>query len=256
MSRYTLLYWAAIPTCGLLAALSGCSAMGFDSNKGTTMTYHVKRAHGPLTIDGNWDKPEWKNAPVAELTHYMGDKPDHFPRTQAKVLYDDKALYVIFRVEDRYVRAVAGQHDDPVCLDSCAEFFFVPGMDLSKGYFNMEMNCGGTMLFHFQVIPRKDSVAIGNDDLNRIEIAHNMPKTVNPEISAPTTWVIEYRLPLDILPKYRKDITKPGPGVTWRANFFKCADNSSHPHWLTWSKVERPRPDFHVPECFGTLQFE
>ena len=256
MSRQMSLHWVAIPACGVLAALCGCSTMNTMTDKGKAMTYQVKRLNAPLTIDGNWDKPAWKNVPAVELTHYMGDRPDHLPRTLAKVMYDDQALYVIFRVEDRYIRAVARQHDDMVCRDSCVEFFFAPGMDLTRGYFNLEMNCGGTMLFHFQIIPRKDSIALDADDLTKIQVAHTMPKRVETEITQPTTWTVEYRLPLDILPNYRKDISKPGPGVTWRANFFKCADDTSHPHWLTWSKVERPRPDFHVPEYFGTLQFE
>lgn len=256
MSRKTSLHWVVIPACGFLAALCGCATMGFNSDKGRTMTYHVKKTPGPMTVDADWDKPEWQNAPIAELTHYMGDRPDHSPRTQVRVMYDDQALYVIFRVEDRYVLAVARQHDDIVCRDSCVEFFFVPGTDIAKGYFNLEMNCGGTMLFHFQIIPRRDSVALDAEDLAKIQVAHTMPRRIETEITQPTTWVVEYRLPLDILPKYRKDVARPAPGVTWRANFFKCADNSSHPHWLTWSKVERPRPDFHVPEYFGTLQFE
>lgn len=256
MSRQVLLQRTSIPAWGLLTALCGCSTLGFDSDKGNTMTYHVRRAPGPMTIDGNWDKPAWKNAPAVELTHYMGDKPAHFPQTQAKVLYDDQALYVIFRVEDRYVRAVARQHDNPVCLDSCVEFFFVPGMDVEKGYFNLEMNCGGTMLFHFQMVPRKDSVPLSDADLARMKVAHTMPKNVDPEVTAPTTWVVEYRLPLEILTKYCSELHKPAPGVTWRANFYKCADNTSHPHWLTWSKVENPHPDFHLPRFFGTLRFE
>lgn len=256
MNRRLSFYRAAIAACGLLAALCGCSTMGFSGDKGQAMTYQVKRAPQPMVIDGNWDKPAWKNAPIAELTCYMGDKPAHFPKTQARVMYDDEALYVIFRVEDQYVRAVAQKHDDRVCSDSCVEFFFIPGTDASKGYFNLEMNCGGTMLFHFQIIPRKDSVALRNEDLERMQVAHSMPRNVDPEIAAPTTWTVEYRLPLSILPNYCNDIVKPGPGVRWRANFFKCADHTSHPHWLTWSRVDRPRPDFHVPEYFGTLQFE
>ena len=242
--------------CGSLVLFCGCSAIRTATDKEKDMTYRVKRLNAPLTIDANWDKPAWKNVPAVELAHYMGDKPDHFPKTCAKVMYDDQALYVIFRVEDRYVRAVAKQHDDTVCRDSCAEFFFVPGKDLTKGYFNLEMNCGGTMLFHFQLEPRKDSVALASEDLKKIQLAHTMPKNVEPEVAAPTTWVVEYRLPLDILSKYSKDLRKPAPGVTWRANFYKCADATSHPHWLTWSKVEKPNPDFHLPEFFGTLRFE
>ncbi len=79
MSRKTVLHWLTIPACGLLTALCGCATMGFDSDKGRTMTYHVKKAPGPMTIDANWDKPEWKNAPVAELTHTWETSPITLP---------------------------------------------------------------------------------------------------------------------------------------------------------------------------------
>ena len=60
---------------------------------------------------------------------------------------------------------------------------------------------------------------------------------------------------VDILEKYAQ-VTHPQPGGIWRANFYKCADKTSHPHWLTWSVVDKPRPDFHVPQFFGILEFE
>ncbi len=40
-----------------------------------------------------------------------------------------------------------------------------------------------------------------------------------------------------------------------RANFYKCADLSAHPHFLSWNKVDVPTPNFHLPEFFGTLYF-
>ncbi len=241
-----------------VAGACGCASApkGGPVSQNPPRTYAVARLSGTLTIDANWDKPAWKAAAPLELTYYMGERPAHQPRVQAKLLYDDEALYVIFRVEDRYVRAVAKQHQDPVCRDSCAEFFFAPGTDVSKGYFNIEMNCGGTMLFHFQVVPRKNQVPLTPEELARVQIAHSLPKTVDPEITEPTTWTVEYRVPFDLLGKYYPGAKKPAPGVTWKANFFKCGDNTSHPHWLTWSYVDRPKPDFHVPTSFGTLQFE
>ncbi|MCB0276848.1 MAG: diguanylate cyclase, partial [Calditrichaeota bacterium] len=27
-------------------------------------------------------------------------------------------------------------------------------------------------------------------------------------------------------------------------------------HWLTWAPVEHPKPNFHLPEFFGTLVFD
>ncbi|HOW18141.1 MAG TPA: carbohydrate-binding family 9-like protein [Phycisphaerae bacterium] len=250
---------ANLCTLLLLAALAGCASTppgGARAVDRHPRTYVVSRLSEPMTIDADWDKPAWKHVPPLELTQFMGERPEHFPRTQARLVYDDEAIYVIFRVEDRYVRAVAQKHHDAVCRDSCVEFFFTPGDDTAAGYFNMEMNCGGTTYFDFQVIPRKNAIPIAPADLERVRIAHVLPKIVEPEIAGPTTWTVEYRIPFDILPRYYPGAKKPAPGVTWRANFYKCGDDTSHPHWLTWSYVDRPKPDFHVPSSFGTLRFE
>ncbi len=219
------------------------------------MKCSVPKLATPPKIDGNWNKPPWQNIASQKIDKYMGAKPQHLPRTEVKLAYDDNAIYVIFRVEDRYIRAVAQKHQDCVCTDSCVEFFFCPGTDIEKGYFNLEMNCGGIMLFHYQLVPRKDQVKVSEADCAKVQIAHSQPQIVNPEVAGPVTWTVEYRLPFDLLGNYRS-VVKPAPGVTWRANFFKCADHTSHPHWLTWAFVDRPRPDFHVPEAFTALEFE
>jgi hypothetical protein len=215
----------------------------------------VKRLAEAIRPDGVWEKPVWAGIEPLTLGEAMGEKPDHFPLVQARLGYDEAALAVIFRVEDQYVLARAGQHQDIVCTDSCVEFFFAPGKDISAGYFNLEMNGGGIMLFHFQTIPRRDAVALDPDRVARVEVAHSLPSTVDPEIAEPVTWTVEYRLPVAALEGFCP-IDRPAAGVVWRANFFKCADASSHPHWLTWATVNRPQPDFHVPGDFGQLVFE
>lgn len=221
----------------------------------TAMTYKVYPAAGTILFETcGWDTGCWKEITPLELTYYMGEKPLHIPKTQAKLSYDSNALYVIFRVEDNYIRAVA-QHQGNVCRDSCVEFFFTPSDDTKTGYFNLETNCGGTMLFHHQHVPRENPTVIDEEDCRRIEIFHSLPKTIEKEIQSPTVWTIGYRMPFEILEKY-STVTRPSKGVVWRANFYKCADATSQPHWLTWSKVNRPRPDFHIPECFGVLSFE
>lgn len=223
--------------------------------KGTANAmYEIQKAPQAVTIDANWDKDVWKNIPAITLDLYMGDKPQHRPKTQAKLLYDDEAVYVIFRVEDQYVRAVAREFHDSVCSDSCVEFFFSPDKTVETGYFNLEMNCGGTILLHFNPQPRQ-SRELDIADCQKIEVAHTLPKNIEPEISEPTTWSVEYCLPLAILEKYGS-VTKPAPGVVWRANFYKCADQSSRPHWLTWNKVDHPSPNFHLPQFFGQIKFK
>jgi hypothetical protein len=218
------------------------------------LRYKIHKIGETISVDGKWDKPQWRNVEPIEIRNYMGEKSGYQPITQAKMLYDDDHIYVIFHVQDQYVRAVAKEYHGPVWKDSCVEFFFTPGRDLSLGYLNLEVNCGGTALFHYQKAPGKDVSEIDIADMSEIEIAHSLPKVVEPEITKPITWTIEYRLPLAILEKYCQ-MTKPSAGAIWRANFYKCAENNSHPHWLTWSFVDNPEPSFHLPEFFGTLEF-
>ena len=219
------------------------------------MEYTVKKITNTVSLKSKWDDEQWAQANVLELKNYMGQKPEHFPKTQAKLLYDSNNIYVFFRVEDNYIRAVAEKTQDIVCCDSCAEFFFTPGEDLPQGYFNVEINCGGTMLLYHQTARDENKTEISQQDCQKIKIYASMPKKVEPEIQKPTVWTIQYSIPFEILEEYAK-VTRPNSGVKWRANFYKCGDETSHPHWLTWSFVNEPKPDFHQPCYFGTLCFE
>ena len=205
-------------------------------------------------VGTDWDGPTWDAMQPALIGNYMGEKPAHFPRAEVKVAYDDSALYVMFCVEDRYVRAVADNYQGNVCTDSCVEFFFTPGQDIAKGYFNIEMNCGGTTLFHFQESGRQGRVAVPEGEFKEITVAHSMPEIVEPEIEDAVTWIVSYRLPVSVLGLYT-DVEKPVPGRTWLGNFYKCGDKTSHPHWLTWAPVDYPTPNFHLPKHFGVLEF-
>jgi len=219
-------------------------------------TYVVQKVVGPIEIDADWDKPIWQGIEPLTIDLYMGDKPDHLPKTQAKLAWDDDYIYVIFRVEDRYVRAVATEYFGNVCQDSCVEFFFTPQEDVAEGYFNLETNCIGTILmFHLQAID-KGRRYLNTQDLDKIRLATSFHKgkVIDPEITEPMFWTLEYALPWRMLENYAP-VIPPAPGVKRRANFYKCADKTSHPHWLTWSKIPLDRPNFHQPQYFGYIEF-
>ena len=219
------------------------------------MCYVVRKTTQSVLLASEWDAAEWEKANVLELKNYMGDQPEHFPKTQAKLLYDENNFYVFFRVEDQYIRSIADGTHGNVWQDSCVEFFFTPSEDLSKGYFNLEINCGGTILLHYgnDVMGQRKSLDVS--DCKMIELFHSLPNIIESEIADPTTWFLQYRLPLSMLNKYCS-VDQPSAGVKWRANFYKCADKTSHPHWLTWSFIDNPTPNFHLPRCFGILEFE
>jgi len=216
-------------------------------------TYFVHSISQPIVPDADWNKPAWRSITPLDVNYIVGDTPKHVPAVQAKLAYDAKYISVIFHVQDRYVRAGARCGKDPVCQDSCVEFFFAPCGDKTTPYFNIEINCGGMMLFKYQ--PPGGFVWVEDSEYNQVEIAASMPRHVDPEMTDPVTWTVEYRFPFEMLTTYRP-IEKPAPGVIWKANLYKCADQTSHPHWLSWSPIDLPKPKFHVPQFFGTLEFQ
>ena len=236
-------------------SMASCEKNKIEQKGDRAMVYKVEKANSDFNFSNGWQQGQWSKIEALKLTNYMGEKPEHFPQAQAKVLYDDKNIYVFFKVDDQYVRSVAKAHHGNVWEDSCVEFFFTPSEDVSQGYFNVEANCGGLILMRHQIVEGKDTQEVAVSDINKMTIEHSMPKIVDPEITEPAVWTLKYALPFEVIEKYTS-LVKPDTGVKWKANFFKCADYSSHPHWLTWSVVERPQPQFHLPEYFGTLQFD
>jgi hypothetical protein len=216
------------------------------------MHYTAKHSGYRLKIDGNDTGRIWTISESIKLAHYMGKKPSHFPEVEAKICYDDQGIIVFFNVRDQYVKAVHTKYQDNVYKDSCVEFFFTPGKNRNLGYFNLEMNCAGTALFHFtqNAIIKKVKTA----DFRKIDIYHTLPEIIETEIKSRIDWRIEYKIPFEILEHYT-NVSRPKVGEWWLMNLYKCADETSHPHWLTWAPVNHPQPNFHLPEFFARLYF-
>ena len=202
----------------------------------------------------NFHGPPWEDIEAHPLSHAMGESTNHRPETRFKIGYGNHSLFLIFKVTDAYVRAVAEKYQDPVFKDSCVEFFFSPSPGVAEGYFNLEVNCCGVALFEFHPGAGKEVIHIPEPVFRKIDVGHTLQGRIDPEISSPMTWSVALKLPMDILSAFRP-VVFPEPGASWRANFHKCADLCSHPHWLTWAKIDSPTPRFHLPEFFGTLLF-
>ena len=220
--------------------------------------YIIRSTAARPHLDGEWDSPIWSKADTAAIDWFHPLSSDHHPETRARALYSAEGLHVIFRVKDRYVRSVTTEYSGPVWKDACAEFFVKPRAD--KGYFNLEMNCGGTFLLGYAEDEtqspdgKKKSERVPWDAASRIEVYHSMPEKVDPEIAEAAEWRIEYFVPFTIFEKYLGPLGNVA-GQTWRGNFYKCAENNSHPHWGAWSPVGE-KLNFHQPDKFGEIVLE
>lgn len=220
--------------------------------------YLVRRTEAQPALDGTLDCPVWLGANELRVGVFHPRSSEHQPDVRVRVLHRQRELFLWFLVHDQYVRSVRMNYQDGVCRDSCVEFFVQPKPD--KGYFNFEINAGGTLLLYYitdhtrTTLGFKESVPVSWSIAKAVEIHGSLPRRVEPELAAPTTWWIRYRVPLSVFEAYVGPLASLS-GQQWRANFYKCADETSHPHWASWLPVGEPL-NFHKPECFGPIRFE
>jgi hypothetical protein len=163
----------------------------------------------------------------------------------------------MFRVEDRYVRCTRREYQSDVWKDSCVEFFAQPRPD--SGYFNFEFNCGGAFLCCYIINPErtkeglKEFTRLPEKIGSLVRVRSSLPRTIEPEIAEPLAWTLQFSIPLSVFEGYLGPLGLLA-GQRWRGNFFKCAEENSHPHWVSWSPVDEF--NFHLPRCFGTITFE
>ena len=217
--------------------------------------YTIAKAATAPPLDGAWDGPAWKDVAFLEVAHFHEKSSDHHPVTRVKLLYDDAGIHVLFQVDDCYVRCVDTNRNGHMCADSCAEFFFEPVA--GRGYFNFEITCGGTPLLHYNTQSasvRYDPVEVNDSRLDMLQIYHSMPEVVDPEITDPVTWRLQYFAPYELFEAYVGPVPRTA-GTLWRGNFYKCADATSHPHWAMWNRIPGAL-GFHKPEFFAPLCLE
>jgi hypothetical protein len=219
------------------------------------MNYTIQAAAGASKLDSTWEDSKWSRAETLEIAAFRPESSDHRPRTFARLLNDADGIHGIFQVHDRYVRCVRGNYFDEVWKDSCVEFFVQPKAD--AGYFNFEFNCGGAFLCSYITDPEpapggfrqfsKVPASLGQ----KIQVKSSLPPRVEPEITEPVVWTLAFFIPFALLAGYVGPVGQ-ARGQTWQGNFFKCAEENSHPHWASWAPVDEF--NFHRPNCFGKLR--
>ena len=157
----------------------------------------------------------------------------------------EKHLFISYFVRSLDLKAEFGQSNDPVWQDSCVEFF-VRSTD-SQSYHNFEFNCIGTCLASRKDTP-EERVFLTPDEIAKI-IRHTSVKgPAFPEKQGIFSWNLIVGIPFTLFGADPENLPK-----ILRVNFFKCGDTTSHPHYLSWSPISWPKPNFHLPEFFGEL---
>jgi hypothetical protein len=211
----------------------------------------VIRTTDPIVIDGKREEGDWARAESVgdfEFTWWKEGDGDRQP-TDAKLLWDDKFLYVSFVCTDRNVLATRTDHDSDVYRDDCVEVFASPEVDHPERYFNIEMNALSTCLDEYRRTGEKPA---DSWTAKGIQVAVSVDGTLNDPSDVDRGWSLEVAIPFQLFAHVLPD-GHPKPGDQWRLNLNRLEDNMSIKS--QWSQGDRNFPRFHHPEYFGFVEF-
>lgn len=175
------------------------------------------------------------------------DFPKFLPAS-VRVAHNGERLFLLYTVREEQLRAVNTHDFGSVWEDSCVEFFMQ--REGEKTYRNFECNVLGALL----AAKRED-----RDSSERL--TSEMPSIVRYTIikhkynngKQVSDWIAYLEIPKKALGFSENESLK---GQKIRANFYKCGDETPEPHYLSWSPIDLPKPNFHVPQFFGLLELE
>ena len=173
--------------------------------------------------------------------------PETFPYAplcSGRIARTQDALVVDFRVSGLDLRAQNLTDNGRQWEDSCVEVFIKdPEEDT---YYNFEINALGKVLA-CSGADRHGRVARPAEEVEKI-LRFGQLEGGPLDEGGIWTWRVGVVIPFELIGVDPENLPD-----SIRANFYKCGDKTAHPHYLSWSPIDTPKPDFHRPEFFGEL---
>ncbi len=181
--------------------------------------------------------------------------PEGWPSTPAVTLelwHSGAMLHLRFTVDEETSAALVTDDGGEVWNDSCVETFIDFG-DSEGAYYNIEVNCIGTLLMTCRRGRDRDVCPAPAEVLGSIVRRTSLPRKPFGERKLGEPWTLELDIPATAF--FRSRISDFS-GVKARANFYKCGDGLSRQHFLAWQPVRSLQPDFHRPQDFAPIIFQ
>ncbi len=178
------------------------------------------------------------------------DAYPYCPEVSFRLAYDDKNFYLRYDVREKHIRAKATDNNGPVWLDSCVEFFLSP--ENNEEYYNLECSCIGTKLLGYKKRPSDTPQHATVEIMNNIRCESSLGSQPFDERTGDFSWQLVAVIPLHSFWNHTLGSLE---GKTMHANFYKCGDELTEPHFLSWNPIQTLEPSFHQPGFFGKLIF-
>jgi len=251
------------------------------------------RTSGPIVVDGDLDKPAWKDVPrSSRFVDMVSGEPALF-ETRMACQWDATHFYVAYWNEEPQVSATLTERDSFIWVDNDVELF-VGGDDC---YYEVEINALGTIyevllvwqdalergsrfdrpeldlyggrvdiLGGFQDAgrwgrhPRGRRWAFLDYDLAGLQAGVRVQGKINDPTTVDEGWTVEMALPWASLAfLFDGRVFPPRDGETLRCDFSRFEALRLHGRPVSenpgWSLNLHGVYDSHIPECFSVVHF-
>lgn len=157
----------------------------------------------------------------------------------------EKNLYIRYFVRGNSLKAFYEMDGSPVYTDSCVEFFMKQVDDTE--YYNFEFNCIGTCDASRRQ-SRDLKVSLSAAEYASIRRYSSLEHISFPEKRGVHSWELVVSIPFTVMGLDPDNL----PGKIM-GNFYKCADNTENPHFVSWNPINLAKPNFHCPDFFGEI---
>jgi hypothetical protein len=183
--------------------------------------YVIRRATGPIVVDGKADEKDWATAQSTGAFR-TAEGGDPVPGSaSAKLLWDDKNLYVLVDIADKDVASQYTKHDDPIWKEDAVEVF-IDADRSGAGYVELQVNPRNATFDSWYPKTRAE----GGDPKwdSGMKTAVKVEGTLDKRDDVDQGWRAEIAIPLAAV-KGRDDKMDvrlpPKPGDTWKMDIVR-----------------------------------
>ena len=249
------------------------------------ITYTCHRSDAPIQIDGDLDKAVWERAPRTERFGALSSGNPGFFDTRAAMLWDERALYVAFWLEERDVYSTGNERTGLTWLDNTAELYIAgpdayytlaitPDERRSEMFFIWKdaYRRGGCYDSEEFNLARQKPMVFGGDSAPHhprgmrwgffdwafpgLEIAVRVDGTLNERSDIDRGWRVEIALPWRGIERLCAGPLPPSSTALSIA-LARCqmVEHRASSFAAIWTPFAMPEGGLHMPEHYGPIQF-
>jgi alpha-galactosidase len=204
-------------------------------------TTYAARLNESLGADNLPSAASWEKAPAIKFDQdWKGENPDLQRATEVRLLWTPDTLYLRFHCNYKTIFVFPDARPDGWRYElwnrDVAETFLQP--DYTDPFVYRE----------FEVSPNNYWIDLAVSHGKIEELHSGLRRRVVMDERA-KTWTAELAIPMKAF------TTQFDPKHAWKANFYRIEGETEPRFYAAWSPTFSPKPSFHVPSAFGTLEF-